>query len=120
MEGFGAGIFIPKTFVSLQLTKNKCAKFRSQICVVLESEVDSSSLDNPRSEFTSRNTKQHKNLGLHYIKTHSQKWNEKWDDLYLHYGCLQARSSGTVLVIVMNLVSIYRMCPSRQESDESV
>lgn len=52
-------------------------QFISQICVVLESEVDSSSLDKPRSEFTSRNTKQHKDLGLHYIKTHSQKWNGK-------------------------------------------
>lgn len=46
-------------------------QFISQICVVLESEVDSSSLDNPRSEFTSRNTKRHINLGLHYIKTHT-------------------------------------------------
>lgn len=31
MEGFGAGIFIPKTFVSLQLTKNKCANLESDL-----------------------------------------------------------------------------------------
>lgn len=63
----------------------------------------------------SGNTKRHTNLGLHYIKKHSQKWNESQTVSIYTTVVYRQDPALTVLVVVMNFAS---MCPFLLASDE--